>query len=70
MKDGWEKGNEDGEGWETKSDASLYPGLGHSLPHFLGIVIQEGRWSGTSKYKIISDNEQRSIGVNLCVIDQ
>lgn len=66
MKDEWKKGNGDGEVWETKSD----PGLGHSLPHFLGIVIQEGRWSGTSKYKIISDNEQRSIGVNLCVIDQ
>lgn len=61
MKDGWKKGNEDSEVYETKNDASLYPGLGHSLPHFLGIVIQEGRWGGTRKYKIISDNEQRAL---------
>lgn len=50
-------GSEDGELWETWSDASFYPGLYHSLPHFLGIVIQETRWSDTSKYKIILDNE-------------
>lgn len=41
MKDGWKKGNEDSEVYETKNDASLYPGLGHSLPHFLGIVTKK-----------------------------
>jgi hypothetical protein len=57
MKGGKKKSSDDRELGETWSDASLYPGLCHSLPHFLGIVVQETRWSGTSKYKIISDNE-------------